>query len=599
MEKIKKIQTNKGAAMIILVFFFMLIGLTILIGIISPTVREFRVASVNFQSKKAYSIAESGAEDMMYRIKNNMDVGTIGEDRTLFLKDSIVSIPTEYSDLSGGNKKIVVTGDMNSNQRTVDLILTTTTGISFNYGVLAGLGGIHLDSGKIYGNVYANGPITASSSGSNIISGTAISANSPVQADIDQSNGTTFPPPYNVVFGNANATQDIAQSFRVSKNETINKVDLYMRRTTTVPSTTYVKIMNDSNGNVGSTVIAQGTIPASVATSYGWIEVSFTSNPLLETSKTYWLVIDGLTGTPSKNYTIGASSNTYANGIGKIGRLGNTWNNTTPVGLDYYFKLYLGGMKGSIIGDGQWNRLSIGTDGGIAKANTINYTKDANSIYCQSGVHNYLNDVLQQCISGQPDPIYIPFPVSEANIDEWKVGASSGGVYTGNYTVGYLGAILGPRKIEGNLTIGGGGVLTLTGNLWITGNLILQGGGKIVLDSSYGEDDAVIITNGTITVSNGTQAEGSGVEGSYLMLLSLSDSTSAITVSGGSGAVIAYAPNGTIAVSGGAELIEATAYKITVIGNSSITYESGLTNNNFSSGPSGSWSINSWKETAE
>jgi hypothetical protein len=602
MEKIKKIQKNKGAAMIILVFFFMLIGLTILIGIISPTVREFRVASVNFQSKKAYSIAESGAEDMMYRIKNNMDVGTIGEERTLFLKDSIVSIPTEYSDLSGGNKKIVVTGDMNSNQRTVDLILTTTTGVSFNYGVLAGLGGIYLDSGKIYGNVYVNGPITASSSSSNIISGTAISANSPVQADIDQNNGTTFPPPYNIVFGNANATQDIAQSFRVSKNETINKVDLYMRRTTTVPSTTYVKIMNDSNGNVGSTVIAQGTIPASVATSYGWIEVSFTSNPLLETSKTYWLVIDGPTGSSSKNYTIGASSNTYANGLGKIGRLGSSWNNTTPVGLDYYFKLYLGGMKGSIIGSGQWNRLSIGTDGGIAKANTINYTKDANSIYCQSGVHNYLNDVLQQCISGQPDPTYIPFPVSDANIQEWKDGVSSGGTQTGNYTVGpwpNQDVSLGPKKIVGNLTVTSGGVLTLTGNLWVTGNLVLDGGGTIKLDSSYGEDDAVIIVDGTITVTGGTEATGSGTEGSYLMLLSLSDSTSAISIAGGSGAVIAYAQNGTIYVSGGAHLKEATGYRIVVTGNSSITYESGLTNNNFSSGPSGSWSINSWKETAE
>ena len=36
--------------------------------------------------------------------------------------------------------------------------------------------------------------------------------------------------------------------------------------------------------------------------------------------------------------------------------------------------------------------------------------------------------------------------------------------------------------------------------------------------------------------------------------------------------------------------------RITVSGGSNITYESGLTNNNFSSGPSGTWSVNSWQE---
>ncbi|MDD3662822.1 MAG: hypothetical protein PHT84_03075, partial [Candidatus Pacebacteria bacterium] len=80
-------------------------------------------------------------------------------------------------------------------------------------------------------------------------------------------------------------------------------------------------------------------------------------------------------------------------------------------------------------------------------------------------------------------------------------------------------------------------------------------------------------------------------------LYSKSSSTSAATISGGAGAMIIYAPNGTINISGGAALKEATGYRIVVSGNGSITYESGLTNNNFSSGPSGSWSIDNWSET--
>lgn len=576
--------------MMIVVFFFVFISLTILIGIITPVVREFRIAQDNFDSKKAYFIAESGVEDIIYRIKNNMNVGTIGTERTLFLDDSFFPIPTELSDLGGGHKHLITTGDIKTNQRTVDLMLTTSTGVSFNYGVLVGPGGVELEgSGTIDGNVYANGPISGDSSA--IITGTAISANSPAIA-ADQTNGTGTPA-YNVVFGNANATQDIAQSFRIVSESPLNKVELYMKRTPIVPSTAYVKIMNDSSGSVGSTVLAQGTIPSSITTSYGWVEVSLNANPLLDPSKTYWLVIDAPLGSSTKNYTIGASSNTYANGLGKIGRLTGTWNNTTPSGLDYYFKIYLGGVNGKIYGtsESQWNQLHIGTESGTAQAHEVNYTNSTGNIYCQVGTGNN-----KSCIS-QPDPTYIAFPVSEANIEEWKVDATSGGTYTGDYNVGWAGATLGPKKINGNLSVSGGGTLTVTGTLWVTGNITLSGGALIKLASSYGTNDGVILSGGTIVISGGGHANGSGTTGSYLMMLSLSDSSTAITVSGGAGAVIVYAPVGTIKISGGAALKEATGYKMEIEGGAKITYESGLTNNNFSSGPSGSWSIDSWKET--
>lgn len=585
-----KIKYNEGAAMIIVVLFFMFISLTILIGIVTPVVREFRIASDNFDSKQSYFNAESGVEDMMYRIKNNMDVGTIGTERTLFLNGFFVPIPTEFNDLGGGQKQIITTGDVNSNERTVGLTLTTSTGVSFNYGVLVGQGGVYLDSGIINGNVYANGPITASSSGSNLISGTAISANSPSLIS-DQSNGTDIPA-NNITFANANGTQDIAQSFRISDSASpLNKVTLYIKKVNS-PSDAVIKIMNDSSGSVGSTLLASGTLLASaVTTSYGWVEISFISSPLLDTSKTYWLVVDA-SYSSSKYYIIGATSNdSYVNGVSKIGKLGGTWNNTSPSGLDYFFSIYLGGVNGSITGVSQWNQLHIGTESGTAQAHTVNYTDVTGNIYCKSGVDNN-----KSCID-QPDPTYIAYPVSEANIEEWQTDATSGGTYTGNYVVGWAGATLGPKKIVGDLTVSGGGILTITGTLWVTGNIVLNGGGLIKLASSYGTNDGVIVSNGTVVVSGGGHANGSGTTGSYLMLLSLSDSTSAMTISGGAGAVIVYAPYGTISISGGASLKEATGYKLSVTGQSSITYESGLTNNNFSSGPSGSWSIDSWKET--
>jgi hypothetical protein len=594
MKDKNKIQKNKGAAMIIIVFFFVFISLTILMGIVTPVVREFKIATDNLDSKQSYFIAESGAEDIVYRMKNNLDIGTVGEERTLFLNNSFFPIPTEVTDLGGGRKQITTMGEVDENERKVDLTLTTSTGVSFNYGVLVGQGGITLEgSGTIKGNVYANGPITGDSSA--IITGTAISANSP-DVVADQSNGTGIPA-YNVVFGDASdSTQDIAQSFRVESSSPLNKVELYIKRTTTVPSTTNLKIMNDSAGSVGSTILAQGTIPSSVTTTYGWIEVSLDRSPLLDTSKTYWLVIDAPKGSATKNFIIGASNGGYDNGLGKIGKLGSTWNNTTPSGLDYYFKIYLGGINGKIYGSSlsQWNQLHIGTESGTAQAHEVNYTNSTGNIYCKIGTGNN-----KSCID-QPDPTYIAYPISEANIEEWKTDATSGGVINSSYTIGPWpdqNITLGPKKILGNLTVTSGGTLTVSGTLWVTGNIVLDGGGLIKLASTYNENDGVILADGTITITGGGHASGSGTVGSYLMLLSLSDSDSAMSVSGGSGAVIVYAPNGTITISGGASLKEATGYKMLIKGGSTITYESGLTNNNFSSGPSGSWSIDSWKET--
>ncbi len=578
-------QTNKGAAMMIVVLFFVFISLTILVGIIAPVVREYKIATTTFNSKNSYFLAESGVEDALYRIKNNKQIGT---SETIVLGAS--STTTTITTLSSNQKQITSLGDTSSNQRKVDMTITTTPGVSFNYGVLVGQGGIDLNgSGTVNGNVYANGPITGDSSA--IITGTAISANSPALS-ANQTNGTGTPS-NNITFADATGTQDIAQSFQVTVESPLNKAQFYMRRSSTAPSNATVKIMNDASGSPGTTVLASGTLTASsVTTSYGWVEVSFSTNPVLDTGTTYWLVIDASVST-GKSYTIGANSAGYANGAAKIGTQGGTWNNTSPSGLDYYFSLYLGGVNGLIAGSSgsQWNQLHIGTVSGTAQANTVNYTNATGTIYCQTGTGNN-----KSCTS-QADPVYQTFPVSDANIAAWQAEAVAGGTTTGNYTVGWAGGTLGPRKIEGNLTVSNGGTLTITGNVWVTGNITLDGGGIIKLSSTYGTSDAVMVADGTISISGGGYATGSGTTGSYIMMLTTSSSTSAASISGGAGAVIIYAANGTINISGGASLKEATGYRIMISGASSVTYESGLSNNNFSSGPSGTWTVGTWKET--
>ncbi|MCM2338873.1 MAG: hypothetical protein NDI62_00225 [Burkholderiales bacterium] len=583
LKDFKKINKQKGAAMLISIVFFLFISLAITSGLVSPSVREFKNANVSLNSKKSFFLSESGSEDAFYRLIKNKPIGTT---ETITLDSNTAT--TSITSLGGDTTQITSLGDVSNYERQTSITLSTSTGVSFNYGVQVGQGGINLTgSGTVNGNVYANGPITGDSSA--IITGTAISANSPALA-AEETNGSGVPT-YNVAFGNASATQDIAQSFQVSVESPLNKIQLYIKKTGT-PSNATVKIVNDNAGNPGTTILATGTLTASlVTTSYGWVDVTFNSNPLLDTGVTYWLVVDAGTSS-TKYYTIGALSNTYADGLGKIGQVGSTWNNTTPSGLDYYFSIYLGGFTGLIQGNSlsQWNQLHVGTISGSAQAHTVNYTNATGNIYCQSGTGN------NKSCTYQDDPVYVAFPVSDANMTEWKSEAEAGGVYNGDYSVGWAGATLGPRKIVGNLTVSGGGILTITGTLWVTGNIVLNGGAEIKLASSYGTNDGVIINDGTVVISGGGHATGSGTAGSYLMMLSTSSSTSAMSVSGGAGAVIVYAPSGTITISGGASLKEATGYKIIVSGGSSITYESGLTNNNFSSGPSGSFAVESWGE---
>jgi hypothetical protein len=70
----------------------------------------------------------------------------------------------------------------------------------------------------------------------------------------------------------------------------------------------------------------------------------------------------------------------------------------------------------------------------------------------------------------------------------------------------------------------------------------------------------------------------------------------AIDIANNAGTVILNAQNGYVRFSNNAGAKEATGYKIILDNNAYITYDSGLANVNFSSGPSGGWNIISWKE---
>ncbi|MDQ3015018.1 MAG: hypothetical protein M3Q73_04080, partial [bacterium] len=208
------------------------------------------------------------------------------------------------------------------------------------------------------------------------------------------------------------------------------------------------------------------------------------------------------------------------------------------------------------------------------------------------------------CNTSLPDPVAVAMPISDGNIAQWKTEAELGGTYSGNRTIVSASANLGPQKITGNLLLDNNAQVTLNGTLWVQGNLTLENGSKIQLNSGFGTNSGSIIVDGNIIIGNNSTFSGSGTTGSYIMVLTTSDcplgptcsGANAIDVSNNAGAVVLNAQRGYIHFSNNAGAKEATAYRIVLDNNAYITYDSGLANVNFSSGPSGGWNVISWKE---
>lgn len=592
----KGLQYNSGQAMMVATVLFLVVSVTIIFGLANPILKQQRTVSNLTTSKQSYFLAEAGIENVVYKLKTGRPVAS---SETLDLNGSTVTTVT--TDVPGG-KEVVAVGDVKEAVRKVEASIVLGTGVSFSFGIQAGNGGLVLkkDAG-VMGNVYANGDIIGTDNTS-FITGTAFAADTaPLVEDQTNDSGT---PAYNTTFGNANGTQDFAQSFKVSATGLVMGVDLYLKKVST-PSNLTVRIVTDSNGKPSKATLASGTLSASlVSTTYGWINVPFSTNPSLTAGTTYWIVLDGSTNS-SKYYQIGANNNGYVNGTGKIGAYSGTWNNTTPSGLDGFFKLYIGGVLSTI------DTVTIGKNGvGNAYANEVKNSTVAGTIYCQTGSGNN-----KSCNTSLSDPSPIGFPISDANIQQWKDDSNVGIPISGDYTPAGSSSTLGPKKINGNLFLTAGHTLTLTGGVWVTGDIFVEGNAKIILDPSFGTSSGVLVADGQVHMEGNGLFSGSGQPGSYVLLLSTLHCDGTSTTSSDTGhtcghhngaidlhddtdarGVIMYAKDGQVNMHKRVKVTEIAAKKIILGEGTVLTYEQGVTNLNFFTGPSGSWNIESWKE---
>ena len=674
---------DPGQAMLIAILFFLFISLTIILGIATPILKQVKISEDLLQSKKSYYVTEGALEDAMYRVKTGETVVS-GEVVTLNGYTSTITLTT-----ASNGETIDTSSNLNGDVRKMESSLTEGTGEDFNYGVQAGSGGFNMSGGStLNGNIYSDGSIWATSA---TITGTAIAAD-PISTTTDQSNATPVPissctSSTCITFGNASASQDVAESFTVSQGAPLSAVAFYIKKVGN-PANITVRIVSDNNSKPSAATLLTGTLSgSSIGTGFAWATSTITTTvPILDPTQTYWIVLDNGTQSSSNYYIIGANSS-YANGTSQIGQYGGTWTNTNPAGLDLYFQTFLGGGYSTIGGGSHVGAVNIGSGStGNAWAHTVTGANVAGTLYCQNGSNNN-----KSCNTSQSDPPAVGLPVSNANVTSWENSVTSGlttnfsggGTYTGNLTINYLGTTSTLSEVNGNLTlqcssapanfgnlyvtgsvtissgcqmnasslkVGGtltvqttgltvgalevdgtgsspalevtsGGLLKagpiyvagnsdiqstldLLGTFWTAGTLSADSGSTVELDPTYGANSGVILSNSYVSISDGSLFKGSGNSVSFPMVVTTSDcpvsnycnGNDAINMGGGAGAVVLDAQNGTLNMTGGTGAEALTANEIIMSNGVNITYNSGLANLNFSSGPSGGWQISTWKE---
>ena len=154
----KNNNKNKGQVMLLSSVSFLIISIIILFAMVEPALRQLKIASQNKQTKESLYLAEAGIEDVLYRIKNSMNVGVSN-----ILTIDGNSVITDVLTGVGGEKNIISTGDKDGYIRKIETDLILGQGFSFHYGLQAGTGGIEMsNNATINGNVYSNGDIYGS-----------------------------------------------------------------------------------------------------------------------------------------------------------------------------------------------------------------------------------------------------------------------------------------------------------------------------------------------------------------------------------------------------------------------------------------------------
>ena len=587
----KTMSHQGGAALLIIVIFLLSISTVIISGFSQPLIREYNRTKNIITSTGAYYLAEAGNEDAYYRLKNGMQTSPTW---TIALNDATTTVSVSTS---GNTSEIISVADKDSYIRKVKTTVSTSqTSAEFYYGAQVGEGGIIMKQnskikgvGAATGDVMSNGAIEGDNV-SNIITGDAIVSCSIAEDAVAQA----IVGNQDQIVGKASPEVDFAQSFIPSETKKLSKISLYIKKFGD-PADPAVRIVEDNTGVPKTVSLADGVLDASlVGTDYAWVDVAFPTPAALTAGQTYWIVLD--TAKSNSKYWIWYRDNSGGYGDGVV-KYSDDWDGDPWVDVvgDMTFKTYLG--------EG-YSKISKVIVNGTAKANTIIDTTVGGDAYYQNITDSTVGGASHP---GSPDPPYLPLPISDENIADWKADAEAGGTIVGDYTA--TTTVMGPVKIDGNLEIDISDVFTLSGVVYVTGNVTPDNLSRIQCDPLFGEQSCVLITDGYVDISNNATFSGSGNSKSYLMILTtiencLGEATaascgpenSAIYIKNNATGAIFYASNSLIYINNVVNVTSIVGYKFRLNNTATVTYEDNISDLIFSSGVGGGWRVHEWEE---
>ncbi|MEK7194325.1 MAG: hypothetical protein AAB660_01375 [Patescibacteria group bacterium] len=166
--KIFNKSLEKGQVVLAVVTLFLMVSLTMVLGVSGPVFRGQKSVSDLLESRQTYFLAEAGVEDVAYRLSHGVPYSANGQ--ILSIDGHTVTIDTTTV---SGKKVITATSDWNGNQRKIEAKLAAGDGVAFYYGVQIGQGGFTIGNNSgINGSVYSNGNISGGNG--SYITGTAV-----------------------------------------------------------------------------------------------------------------------------------------------------------------------------------------------------------------------------------------------------------------------------------------------------------------------------------------------------------------------------------------------------------------------------------------
>src|SRR3989344_3948591 len=161
---------SRGQAMLVAVFVIVFMTLSIVAYGITSVIRDVKAAEVLGVSKRVAILAESGVEDVAYRVMNGYEYDS---SEVLVVADGSTVTEVENDILT--NEKIIKSiSDISESIRKKETRIIQGDGVSVNYGVQVGEGGFLMqNSSSVTGNVYSNNTVTGSG---NRVTGSIVSA---------------------------------------------------------------------------------------------------------------------------------------------------------------------------------------------------------------------------------------------------------------------------------------------------------------------------------------------------------------------------------------------------------------------------------------